>query len=402
MHRLNTAAPVSGVLKEPPQPKMVRIPYSSRLKPVVKKKAEVKKGDVIAESRTSKPYGEGYAHATICGEVFEVHKDYILIRSAPPPPPGEEEQETTPTIPDCDTVELSDLKILRDDELARTLLEFGIDTDRFDPSHTLVINGLNPEPGVTISEEVLHQFKHTLEVGLDLLQRAIGPGMVYLVVPEGKGYGLHGCTVVESKSHYPGVLDPLVVKQVMNAEFPADVDVVSVSDLWRVGRVGETGLPLLEALLTVNGEVWRVPTGIPVEELLEAAGVSYAAGDLVILDGPMRGEAIHDLSRGVPENCTGLTVIPAGSYPPPVDNPCVSCGECVLACPARIQPGLLSRYVEFKQFEETRRRHINACLECGMCAYVCPANRPMLQYLRLAKSELKAADEFVATCRLQD
>jgi electron transport complex protein RnfC len=63
---------------------------------------------------------------------------------------------------------------------------------------------------------------------------------------------------------------------------------------------------------------------------------------------------------------------------------------------------MLSRYAEFALFEETRPRHIAACVECGLCTYVCPANRPVLQYIRLAKHKLEEQDAFVATCRLQD
>jgi electron transport complex protein RnfC len=37
-----------------------------------------------------------------------------------------------------------------------------------------------------------------------------------------------------------------------------------------------------------------------------------------------------------------------------------------------------------------------------MCTFVCPANRPVMQYLLLAKAQLAAKDEMVSTCRLQD
>jgi electron transport complex protein RnfC len=63
---------------------------------------------------------------------------------------------------------------------------------------------------------------------------------------------------------------------------------------------------------------------------------------------------------------------------------------------------MLSRYAELNMFESTRSQHVDACLECGMCTFVCPANRPVMQYLLLAKKQLAAQDEAVSTCRLQD
>ena len=116
----------------------------------------------------------------------------------------------------------------------------------------------------------------------------------------------------------------------------------------------------------------------------------------------MRGEAIFDLSAGVPKSCSAVTLVQEGLFPSVQPNPCINCGECVLACPARIQPGMLSRFAEFKIFDSARSQHVEACLECGMCTFVCPANRPVLQYLLLAKQFLASQDADVATCRLQD
>ena len=31
------------------------------------------------------------------------------------------------------------------------------------------------------------------------------------------------------------------------------------------------------------------------------------------------------------------------------------------------------------------------CMECGSCAYSCPAGKPLVQYMRLAKSIVKEA-----------
>jgi electron transport complex protein RnfC len=139
-----------------------------------------------------------------------------------------------------------------------------------------------------------------------------------------------------------------------------------------------------------------------VQELLGAAGATSGTDTKIALGGPMRGEAIFDLSAGVPKYCSAVTLVREGLFPSVQPNPCINCGECVLACPARIQPGMLSRFAEFKMFDSARSQHVGACLECGMCTFVCPANRPVLQYILLAKQFLAAQDADVATCRLQD
>ncbi|GAB7081345.1 4Fe-4S dicluster domain-containing protein [Megalodesulfovibrio paquesii] len=387
---------IKETLREAPIPALVRIPLEPIHKAVVKKKQLVACGEVIAETAAHSAHATGYVHATIDGMVEDITPQAIVIGPAPAPKEGEE--LPVPARPKART----DLDSLKDDALCRVLLELGIDTGKFRPSRTLVINGLNPEPGVIVSEFLLKEAKPTLERGLELLERAIKPASVFLVLAESKKTPLYSCTVVPSTDKYPYTLDPFAVYKATGAEHPDDVDVISISDLYRVGRVGETGLPLLEAMVSLNGGVWRARTGTPLRELLDAADIPHGKGWQVALDGPMRGEPVCDLAMGVPENCMAVVVVQEGSFPPVGPNPCINCGECVLACPARINPGMLARFVEFDLVEETRSRHIAACLDCGMCAFVCPANRPMLQYLRLAKKQLAAKDAQMAECRLTD
>ena len=103
----------------------------------------------------------------------------------------------------------------------------------------------------------------------------------------------------------------------------------------------------------------------------------------------MRGESLDRLNRSVTKGTYGIFVVEAGTIPPMEGHsPCVSCGACVLVCPARLKPSNLSRYAEFALHERCRAEHIESCLECGLCGYVCIARRPVLQYIRLAKRKL--------------
>ncbi len=394
--RLNTSVEIKDVLQNVPAPTLVRIPIQKKHKPVVKKKQVVGRGQLLAENSSKSAYGIGFVHSSIDGIVEDVLPDSIVI--GPIPAPKEGEAPAAPARPEpC-----AELDSLSNEELCRKLLELGIDTSRFHASRALIINGLNPEPGVLVSEQLVKDAQEILKAGLQILERAIKPGTVKLVVANGKQIALHGCTTVNASDVYPATIDPLVVHAATGSERPDNVDVISISALYRVGLVATTKLPLMEAAVTVGDKVYRVPTGMPVRDLLNAAGVEHGTDWKLALNGPMRGEPLSDLDVGIPESCTAVTLVRDGLYPSVQPNPCINCGECVLVCPARIQPGMLSRYAEFNMFESTRSQHIEACLECGMCTFVCPANRPVMQYLLLAKKQLAAQDEAVSTCRLQD
>jgi electron transport complex protein RnfC len=394
--RLNTSVEIKGSLQDVPVPSAVRIPLQKKHKPVVKKKQIVGRGQVVAENPSKSAYNLGFAHSSIDGMVMDILPDAVVIGPLPAPKEGEEAPVPAVAEP-C-----AELDTLSNEELCRKLLELGVDTSRFHPTRTLIINGLNPEPGVVVSEQLVQGAQGTLKAGLQLLERALKPGTVKLVVAAGKQISLHGCTTVNASDVYPATIDPLVVYAATGAERPDDVDVISIADLYRVGLVAETKLPLMQTVVGVGEKVFSVPVGMSVEEFLDVAAISHGTDHKVALGGPMRGTAIYDLAMGIPKDCSAVTLVPEGLFPPVQPNPCINCGECVLICPARIQPGMLSRYAEFDMFEETQTRHVSACLECGMCTFVCPSNRPVMQYLLLAKEQLAAKDEVVSTCRLQD
>ena len=394
--RLNTSVEITGSLQDVPAPSAVRIPIQKKHKAAVKKKQIVGRGQVIAENPSKSAYNLGFVHASIDGMVEDILPDAIVIGPMPAPKEGEEAPVAARPEP-C-----AELDGLAGEDLCRKLLELGVDTSGFHATRTLIINGLNPEPGVIVSEQLVKDAQDTLKAGLQLLERALKPGTVKLVVASGKQISLHGCTTVNASDAYPATIDPLVVFAATGAERPDNVDIISIADLYRIGRVAETRLPVTEAVVSVAGKVFRVPAGTPVQALLDAAGAPHGTDNKIALGGPMRGQAIFDLAAGIPKTCTAVTLVPEGLCPQVQPNPCINCGECVLVCPARIQPGMLSRYAEFNMFDSARSQHVAACLECGMCTFVCPANRPVMQYLLLAKGQLAAQDEMVSTCRLQD
>ncbi len=46
-------------------------------------------------------------------------------------------------------------------------------------------------------------------------------------------------------------------------------------------------------------------------------------------------------------------------------------------------------FVEAGKGADTERFGVFECFECGCCAYVCPAKRPLVQFARLAKAQIK-------------
>ena len=70
------------------------------------------------------------------------------------------------------------------------------------------------------------------------------------------------------------------------------------------------------------------------------------------------------------------------------EGDCISCGRCLDACSMRLMPTMLVKYAKVGRYDACKEAYIADCFECGACAYACPANIPIVQYIKIAKSEL--------------
>lgn len=275
-------------------------------------------------------------------------------------------------------------------ELLRSLQDLGINIAPLSGAEILVINGLNPEPGVSVAEQLLQDERETLEEGLKLVKKFIVPVRTVLALADGAPYQLAGSETQAVKPKYPNSLDALVVKAVTGKELPSNAKIMSVMDLYNIGRVAKTGLPVTDTVMTIGGGNYRVPLGTPIRHIMAHLKLSVGPHDKVVLGGPFRGEAVYSLDEGVKKGDYGLFMISAKAFPPVEDAACINCGECVLFCPGRIQANLIARYAEYEMFEMAEKHGLHSCFECGLCAFNCVARKPLLQYIRFAKAQLRA------------
>lgn len=364
-----------------PEPSIVRLNREGfTLAPGVKKKMSVYPGMLLAEHPLP---DKGDLFSPIHGEVTDVNERSVFVTATPPAPDA-------PVVEPVDLLEQG----LEGDALAAAVKKMGVNTRSLGfRCKTLIINGLNPDPGVTWAEPMLLSHVRNLRAGIELHRRMARAEEIVLAVPKGSKVAYDGITLAYIDPEYPNSLDPLVIKAITGQENPSDVGIVGLHNLWSLGRVGRTGLPLTETVITIGSYEhsgnYIVKEGSTVGELLRFASIPLKTGDTVVRGGPLRGESLDRLDRSVTKGTYGLFVVEAGTIPPMEGHsPCINCGACVLACPARLSPDMLSRYAEFALHDRCRKEHIDRCMDCGLCGYVCMARRPVLQYIRLAKHKL--------------
>lgn len=340
--------------------------------------------------------GKGDAFSPIFGKITDISARSIFIESVEP----DDELRQAALEVEKNKVDLLSLSE-RGAELAAILKGLGLNTRSLGQDcKTLIINGLNPDPGVTWAEPMLLSHTNNFRMGLEVLRRLSPAEKIILAVPKEMRLQYHDIEIASISAQYPASVNALVIKAVTGKENPEGVGIVGLHNLWSLGRVARTGLPLIETVLTIGSLAhsgnYVVKDGSTIGELLEFANIRLNSGDTLVRGGPLRGESLDKLSRSVTKGSTGVFVVEAGTIPPMQGHsPCVNCGACVLICPARLSPSSLSRYAEFALHERNRAEHIESCLECGLCGYVCLARRPVLQYIRLSKHKLGLTNNIV-------
>jgi electron transport complex protein RnfC len=171
--------------------------------------------------------------------------------------------------------------------------------------------------------------------------------------------------------------------------------VQNVGSVAAIAEVFETGLPLIERIVTVSGHGLRkpgnliVPVGTRLRDLLEFCGGVTADAAEVIIGGPMMGLAQSNLDAPVIKGTTGVVVLARRETRSERTWPCIHCGRCLEACPVFLNPSLLGDLARVGRYEEMAQSHLADCMLCGSCAYVCPSNIPLSQLFQASKLALR-------------
>ena len=53
-----------------------------------------------------------------------------------------------------------------------------------------------------------------------------------------------------------------------------------------------------------------------------------------------------------------------------------------------LEPYLLGALSDRKRFEDCEKERIMDCMECGSCHFICPSGRPLLDQIRVGKTQV--------------
>jgi electron transport complex protein RnfC len=276
---------------------------------------------------------------------------------------------------------------------------------------TLVVNGCECEPYLTCDHRLMLEQPEQLIAGIRIAMRAVGAERAVIGIEDNKLDAVQTLdewlpkdgpiSVRAVPTKYPQGAEKMLVESLLRRRIPpgsfpsaVGVSVFNVGTLAQIGELLPHGRGVIERVVTVTGPGvqnsgnYLVPVGTPIRFLLEHAGATPKANEL-ILGGPMMGMSVAALDVPVTKAVSGMVVLEeqdADLRERPV-QPCIRCAYCVEACPMYLNPSTLGLLAVKREYEKMAGEfHLNDCFECGCCSYVCPSNIPLVQYFRIAKA----------------
>ena len=276
------------------------------------------------------------------------------------------------------------------------------------PIDTVILNGAECEPWLTADHRLMLERPGEVLEGLRLIMRALGcergfvgiesnkPDAVAAMkaaVPQGAGIRVVMLQVKYPQGAEKQLIDALARRQVPAGGLPMDVGVVvqNVGTALAVYEAVVKGVPLIRRVVTITGTPVESPTnfmpriGTPVKSLVEQAGGFKDDVSKVVSGGPMMGMTQFTTDVPVIKGTSGMLFLGPSDIDTRPPDPCIRCGHCVHACPMKLLPTTIEKYVMVEDIERAVEIGLNDCIECGSCAYVCPSHRRLVHQFKFGK-----------------
>ena len=413
-------------------PKQAIFPLSQHIgapaKPVVQKGDKVKVGTLIAEAGG---FVSAPIFSSVSGTVFKVdtaidatgyRKPAIIINVE-----GDEWEES---IDRSNKLELvADHHELTPEEIVDRIKNAGVvgmggacfpTFIKLTPPPTakaecVIINAVECEPYITADYRLMMERPDEILVGLELLMIAAKVSKGYIGIETNKPAAIELLTkkcaekfsdrhyqveVVPLKQRYPQGGEKQLVDAVIQRQVPAPpaipvnvgAIVQNVGTAFAVYESVMKNKPLFERYTTVTGKKlanpgnFQVRMGTPMKDLIDFCGGMPEGDNKLLAGGPMMGKALTSDEVPICKGTNSVTIISDEEARRKAPQPCIRCAKCVGVCPMGLEPYLLAKLSEVKNWERAESEDITSCIECGSCHYTCPAHRPLLDNIRQGKA----------------
>jgi electron transport complex protein RnfC len=279
----------------------------------------------------------------------------------------------------------------------------------------LIINGAECEPYISCDDMLMREAPDAILKGAELLRRIVGadecivaverdkPQAIDALTASAERLAIEGLRIAELPSVYPAggerqLVDVLSGIELASARIPAEEGILcqNVGTAYATYHYFSDAEPLTSRIVTITGAAITEPCnveamiGTPIRDLIELSGGYCTDAVRLIHGGSMMGYALASDALPITKSTNCIVAATATEVRSDTEEwPCIRCGECSIACPARLLPQDLLLAARAHDSSELTRLSVSECIECGCCDIVCPSHIPLTETFRAAKSSVR-------------
>jgi len=286
------------------------------------------------------------------------------------------------------------------------------------PCRMLIVNGAECEPYISCDDMLMREAPDAIVRGAGYLCDFLGAEECIIAIERDKPQAIDAITaaaerlardnlrIAELPSIYPAggerqLVEVLTGVEIASDRVPGEAGFLcqNVGTAYAVDNFFDHNEPLTSRIVTVTGAAVAAPRnvealiGTPVADLVAACGGYRGDGVRLIHGGSMMGYALASDQLPVTKSTNCIIVAEADEVRQDRREwPCIRCGECSIACPARLQPQDLLLAARAGDTDGLAALSLDECIECGCCDVVCPSHILLTETFRQAKPQLHSLD----------
>ena len=277
------------------------------------------------------------------------------------------------------------------------------------PVDTVLLNGCECEPLLTADHKVMVEYADDIIFGLKAILKASGAEKGIIAVEDNKSDAIEvleaktadidNIEVVIAKTKYPQGAEKMLIKRVLGRSvpsggLPADVGAIvsNISTVKAISDAIQTGMPLVERVLTATGERMSKPgnfivkVGTPVKEIIDYCGGVVGDDVTIKMGGPQMGFELKNLDVPVIKGTNGIIAIETVVTEP---APCIKCGRCADVCPMELKPLYYTKYAGVQDWQGFKDQNVMDCIECKSCETICSSKIPIVRMIKMGKQAIR-------------
>lgn len=399
-------------------PKYVYIPLASGKDENVT--TLVKKGDYVAIGTVlgkRKGANKVPIHSSVSGHVVGiVKKSYVTGKTVRCVKIENDEKETY-----LEKVPERKINEYTKEEFLETILDTGIvglggdgfptyikyNTDK--KIHTLIVNAVECEPYLNADtalmlaqcEEILETVDAIMEINhIDRAIIAVSRNNTDLIHKLNNFIGTYlniQMKIVDDV--YPNGWERILVRELCHTnykEVPLEKGIVvnNVSTIFAIYEALKYHKPMIDRVVSFTGDGLkkiynvRVKIGTLAQDVITFLGGYQAYEEmLLVAGGPLMGTAFPTDEIAISPEINCILALPHEKEEDVL--PCIRCGKCAEACPAKLSPTGIDKAYRKKNKKQLEQLEVERCIGCGLCSYVCPSNRNVRKQIALARQLLR-------------